>query len=192
VIELPDWLTSTLASDATGGAGAMDGPLPIRGGQLVAGYATTVAVAAGDNLELREAIRCGPNPGHVLVVAAGGPSLRALMGDLMAAWMAGRGFRAVIVDGRVRDVVALRSLELQVWCRGVTPVAAAKAGGGRLDGEVSCAGVAVSPGDAVIADEDGVVVWPAARVEELLGLARKRLESDLKRLAAISAGGDLD
>jgi 4-hydroxy-4-methyl-2-oxoglutarate aldolase len=192
VLELPDWLTSTLASDATGGEGAMDGPLPIRAGQLIAGYASTVAVAAGDNLELREAIKRGPDPGHVLVVASAGPSLRAVMGDLMAAWMAGRGFRAVIIDGRVRDVVALRGLELQVWCRGVTPVAAAKAGGGRLGGEVRCAGVAVSPGDAVIADDDGVVVWPAGRVEELLELARKRLESDLKRQAAIAAGGDLD
>jgi 4-hydroxy-4-methyl-2-oxoglutarate aldolase len=191
VIELPDWLTSTLASDAVDGEGAMDGPLPIRSGQLIVGYASTVAVAAGDNLELREAIRRGPDPGSVLVVASTGPSSRAVMGDLMAAWMVARGFRAAIVDGRVRDVAALRTLELQVWCRGVTPVAANKAGGGQVGGEVRCADVAVSPGDVVVADDDGVVVWPAARVEGLLERARKRLESDQKRAAEIAGGGGL-
>jgi 4-hydroxy-4-methyl-2-oxoglutarate aldolase len=125
------------------------------------------------------------------VVATAGPSNRATIGDLMAASIAGHGFRAVIIDGRVRDVAALRGLELQVWCRGVTPVASGKAGGGRVGGEVRCAGVAVSPGDVVVADDDGVVVWPVGRVEELLELARKRLESDLERQATIAAGGEL-
>lgn len=191
VLELPDWLTSTLASDAMGGEGAMDGPLPIRAGQLIAGYASTVAVAAGDNLELREAIRLGPNPGPVLVVASTGPSNQAALGDLMAAWLVNHGFRAVIVDGRVRDVAALRGLELQVWCRGVTPVAPGKVGGGQIGGEVRCAGVAVSPGDVVVADDDGVVVWPASRVQELLVLAKARLQADLERQAEIAGGGEL-
>jgi 4-hydroxy-4-methyl-2-oxoglutarate aldolase len=191
MIELPEWLTSTLAADARDGEGAMDGPLPIRSGQLIAGYVSTVTVGAGDNLELREAIRRGPDPGPVLVVASSTLSDRAAMGDLMAGWMMGRGFRAAIVDGKVRDVAALRTLDLQVWCRGVTPVAAAKAGGGRLGGEVLCAGVMVSPGDVVVADDDGVVVWPGAKVEELLELARKRLESDLRRQAEIAGGGEL-
>jgi 4-hydroxy-4-methyl-2-oxoglutarate aldolase len=189
VIEIPDWLTSTLASDAMAGQGAMDGPLPIRSGQLIAGYATTVLVTAGDNLDLAEAVKRGPDPGPVLVIASAGPSNRAAMGDLSAASMILRGFRAVIVDGRVRDVAALRTLPLQVWCRGVTPVAPGKAGGGQVGGEVQCAGVSVKPGDVVVADDDGVVVWPADRVEELLERARQRLDSDLARQAEIASGG---
>jgi 4-hydroxy-4-methyl-2-oxoglutarate aldolase len=191
VITVPDWLTSTLASDASDGGGVMDGPLPIRQGQLCAAEATTVTVGPGDNLELREAIRRGPDPGPVLVVAGSSASPRAVIGDLMASWMLGRGFRAVVIDGRVRDVAALRTLELQVWCRGATPVAAAKEGGGRIGGEVSCGGVMVSPGDLVVADDDGVVVWPAARIQELLERARARLAADQERAAAIAAGGDL-
>jgi len=186
VIEIPDWLTSTLASDAMAGKGAMDGPLPIRSGQLIAGYASTVLVATADNLDLGKR---GPDPGPVLVSASAGPSNRAAMGDLSAASMILRGFRAAIVDGRVRDVAALRTLPLQVWCRGVTPVAPGKAGGGQVGGEVRCAGVSVKPGDVVVADDDGVVVWPATRVEELLERARQRLESDLARQAEIAAGG---
>jgi 4-hydroxy-4-methyl-2-oxoglutarate aldolase len=189
VIQLPDWLTSTLASDAMGGEGAMDGPLPIRSGQLIAALATTVTVAAGDNLELQEVLRRGPDPGPVLVVASTGPSARATMGGLMALATVRSGFRAAIIDGRVRDLAEIRSLEsLQVWCRGVTPVASLKDGGGQVGGEVRCAGVSVSPGDVVVADDDGVVVWPAARVEELLTKARARLESDRRREAEISAG----
>lgn len=167
----------------------MDGPLPIRGGQLIAGYTSTVAVAAGDNLDLWEAVRKGPDPGHVLVIASAAPTNRAAMGGLVAAAIVRQGFRAVIVDGRIRDVAELRSLGLQIWCRGVTPVAPGKAGGGQVGGEVRCAGVAVSPGDYVVADDDGVVVWPAARVEELLERARERLRSDLERQAEIAAGG---
>src|ERR1700730_6148972 len=169
VIELPDWLTSTLASDAMGGEGAMDGPLPIRSGQLIAGRATTVTIAAGDNLELQEVLRRGPDPGPVLVIASTGPSARAALGGLVALSMASRGLRALVIDVRVRGVAEIRSLDaLQVWCRGVTPVAPRKAGGGEVGGQVRCAGVSVSPGDVVVADDDGVVVWPAARVEELL------------------------
>jgi 4-hydroxy-4-methyl-2-oxoglutarate aldolase len=189
VFEIPDWLTSTLASDAMAGEGAMDGPLPIRGGQLIAGYASTVLIAAGDNLDLAEAVKRGPDPGPVLIIASAASSNKAAMGDLTAASMILRGFRAAIVDGRVRDVAALRTLELQVWCRGVTPVAPGKAGGGQVGGEVTCAGVSVRPGDVVVADDDGVVVWPAARVEELLERARQRVESDLARQAEIASGG---
>ena len=66
---------------------------------------------------------------------------------------------------------------------------ALKAGGGRIGGEVSCCGVAVSPGDAVIGDEDGVVVWPGARAAERLEMARQRLETHRERLATSGAEG---
>jgi 4-hydroxy-4-methyl-2-oxoglutarate aldolase len=176
VIRLPDWLTSTLASDAIGGEGAMDGPLPIRSG----------------NLELQEVLRRGPDPGTVLVIGATGPSTRAALGGLVALSMASRGFEALIVDGRIRDVAEVREIGgIQVWCRGFSPVAPGKEGGGRIGGEVTCAGVKVSPGDVVVADDDGVVVWPEARVQELLTKARARMEMDREREAEIRAGGEL-
>jgi 4-hydroxy-4-methyl-2-oxoglutarate aldolase len=192
MLEPPDWLTSTLAADAGGGEGAMDGLLPIRDSQAIAGYATTVVVAEGDNLDLREAVRRGPDPGPILVVGGSPTSRRAVLGDLFASWIQSRGFRAVVVDGRVRDSASLRTLELLVWCRGVTPVAAAKRGGGRVGGQVSCGGVVVAPGDLVVADDDGVVVWPGERVPDLLELARRRLSSDQERAARVAAGGGLE
>jgi 4-hydroxy-4-methyl-2-oxoglutarate aldolase len=192
VLEPPEWLTSTLAADATGGEGAMDGLLPIRQGQSIAGYASTLMVAEGDNLELREAVRRGPDPGPILVIGGSPISHRAVLGDLVASWIQGRGFRAVIVDGRVRDVATLRTLELLIWCRGFTPVASEKRGGGKVGGQVDCGGVVVAPGDLVVADDDGVVVWPAPQVEDLLERARQRLLRDQERAAKIAAGGDLE
>ena len=190
-VEIPDWLTSTLASDATGGEGVLEGLAPIRPGQHYAGYASTVTVAEGDNQQLREAAVRGPRPGRVLVVGGSPTSQRAVMGDLVATFLQNQGFRAVVVDGRVRDVAELRTLNLQVWCRGVSPVASTKEGGGRLGGEVDCGGVAVAPGDLVVADDDGIVVWPAQMVVKLLELARQRLRADQERAAALASGGEL-
>ena len=169
----------------------MEGLAPIRPGQLYAGYASTVAVAEGDNQQLREAAERGPHPGRLLVVAGSPSSRQAVMGDLVATFLQNQGFRAAIVDGRVRDVAELRTLNLQVWCRGVSPIASTKHGGGRLGGEVECGGVSVSPGDLVVADDDGIVVWPAQMVEQLLELARNRLRSDQERAAALASGGEL-
>ena len=190
-LDIPGWLTSTLASDATGGEGVLEGLAPLRTGQLVAGYASTVTVAEGDNQQLREAAGRGPHPGRVLVVAGSPVSRRAVMGDLVATYLQNQGFQAVILDGRVRDVGELRSLNLQVWCRGVSPIASTKQGGGRLGGEVECAGVTVAPGDLVVADDDGVVVWPGAMVAQLLDLALQRLRNDQERAATLAAGGEL-
>ncbi len=192
MIEIPDWLTSTLASDATGGAGAITGLSPLRPGQLVTGLASTVQVAPGDNADLRAALSGGAGAGRVLVVAGSAGSDRAVIGDLMGRWIEGRGFRAIIIEGRVRDVAELRTLKLQVWCSGVTPIAAEKEGGGSVGATIRCAGVEVAPGDVVVADDDGIVVWPAARAPELLERARERLDRDRERAARIAAGGDLD
>ena len=191
-MEIPDWLTSTLASDAAGGSGVIIGLSPLRPGQLVAGFASTVQVAPGDNGDLRAALRTGADSGEVLVVAGSPASDRAVIGDLMGRWIEGRGYRAIIIEGRVRDVAELRTLKLQVWCAGVTPIASEKEGGGSVGRTVHCAGVEVAPGDLVVADDDGVVVWPRPRVAELLERARSRMEKDRERAVRIAAGGDLD
>ena len=191
-MEIPDWLNSTLAADASAGEGAITSLEPLRQGQLVAGLASTVEVAPGDNADLREAIRGADGTGRVLVVAGSAGSDRAVIGDLVGAWIAGRGFKAVVIEGRVRDAAVLRTMKLQVWCTGVTPVAATKKGGGSAGRTIRIGSVEVSPGDLVIADDDGVVVWPAGRVAELIEVARERLEKDRERSVRLLEGGDLE
>ncbi len=130
-------------------------------------------MAADDNLFMQRAIEAGPATGPVLVVAGAERSRAAVMGGNVASRLAARGFSAVISDGLVRDSAEIRELGLPVWSRGVTPMRPAKNGPGSLGHPVLCAGILVRPGDLVVADDDGVVVWPRDRIQDLLAAARR-------------------
>ena len=182
------WLTSTLAADAAEGAGAL--PLDIRPLERewrVVGRVSVVTIARDDNLDLREAMARGPRPGPILMVAGGAQSTRACMGGLMAREMRLLGFTALITDAPVRDAAEIRAAGLLVWSRGQSPVAPFKRGGGQVGGEAHFGAVTVRPGDVVIADEDGVVVWPEERYDDLLARARAKMASDNERARALDA-----
>jgi 4-hydroxy-4-methyl-2-oxoglutarate aldolase len=177
-----DWLTSSLtsslASDAAGGRGVFPGSVQaLRAGQRIAGRVSTVTISEDDNLFLRRASTLAPTDGTILVAGGAALSHTSCMGGLVAAALARAGFAAVVTDGLVRDTVELAGLPLLVWCRGTTPRS------GRKDG---------SPGDFVIADDDGIVVWPAAQVTELLGAAQEKARRDLEAARRIESGGGLE
>lgn len=183
-----DWLASTLAADAAEGAGALPmGIRPLAREYRVMGRVSVVTITRDDNLDLREAMARGPQPGPVLVVAGGAESTRACMGGLMAREMRLLGFTAVITDAPVRDAAEIRASGLLVWSRGQTPVAPFKRGGGQVGGEARFGEVTVRVGDYLVADEDGVVVWPWERYDDLLARAHARMESDEKRARALDA-----
>jgi regulator of RNase E activity RraA len=177
-------LSSTLAADGAGGAGA----LPPWIGALspeatVAGPALVVTVGRDDNSPMRQVPSLVPSPGAVLVVAGASESRTAILGDLVAADLVAAGVAAVVTDGLIRDSRAVARIGLPVWARGVTPVASRKDGVGGVGGSVVIAGVPVSDGDIVVADADGVVVWPAARVADLVAKADAKRQADDARAA---------
>ena len=179
--QLPDWLSSTLAADGSSGRGAL--PPWIRAmspDATVAGPALVVAVGRDDNSPMRDVPSHVSAPGTVLVVAGGGESTTAILGDLVAAELLRAGVVAVVTDGLIRDSRAVAEAGLLVWARGTTPVASRKDGIGRVGGDVVVGGVPVADGDVVVADADGVVVWPAGDAEAFLSRA------DEKRAAAAS------
>jgi regulator of RNase E activity RraA len=181
-VDIPDWLSSTLASDGSGGHGAL--PPSIRAlspEATVAGPALVVAVTRDDNSPMRDVPGRVPAPGTVLVVAGAGESRTAVLGDLVAAELLRSGVAAVVTDGLIRDSRAVAALGLPVWARGTTPVASRKDGTGRVGGEVVLGGVAVRDGDLVVADADGVVVWPAADVAVNLARADDKRRADEAR-----------
>jgi 4-hydroxy-4-methyl-2-oxoglutarate aldolase len=187
-VEIPDWVSSTLAADGAGGAGAL--PPTIRAlspEATVAGPALVVAVTRDDNSPMRDAPGRVPGPGTVLVVAGAGESRTAVLGDLVAAELLRAGVAAVVTDGLIRDSRAVAALGLPVWARGTTPVASRKDGTGQVGGDVVIGGVAVHDGDVVVADADGVVVWPAAEAAAFLAAADAKRRADEARAAA-SAG----
>ncbi|AGI89022.1 Dimethylmenaquinone methyltransferase [Streptomyces albidoflavus] len=143
-------------------------PTPPR----VAGPAFTVRCAPGDQLMLHAAIYRAA-PGSVLVVEGGGTEY-AVAGGNVCAVAQRRGIAAFVVDGVVRDLAEIRASGFPVFARGVVPKPGTKKAAFPLNGEVRCGGVTVRAGDLVVADEEGVVVLPAARQDELLQAARAK------------------
>ncbi|MET9359722.1 RraA family protein [Streptomyces sp. NPDC006632] len=142
----------------------------------VAGPAFTVRCPAGDNLMLHAAIHRA-EPGSVIVVESGDLDY-ALAGGNVCAVAQRRGIAAFVADGVIRDLAEVRELGFPVFARGVIPVPGAKKAVEPLNVPVLCGGVRVSPGDVVVADEEGVVVTPHTRREQVLVDARRKLAKE--------------
>lgn len=99
-----------------------------------------------------------PGEGRVLVVDGGGSLASALMGDMIAASAVANGWAGVVINGAVRDVAALRELDLGAKALGSNPRKSAKEGAGEVDVPVTFGGVEFRPGDWLYSDEDGIVV----------------------------------
>jgi len=181
-----DWLSATLASDAAEGRGVFPTWIgPLRPTSCIIGPALTVLISQDDNLAVRRAIAAPSARGSVLVVAGGSTSRTAVVGGLLALEMQKRGILALVTDGLVRDSREIRQLPFDVWCRGVTPVAAHKNGPASVGGLVSIGGTVICHGDLIIADDDGVVVWPKEQIDGLLVKAQAKLDQDNTRLAQL-------
>jgi regulator of RNase E activity RraA len=168
--------TTTLA-DVLGREQVMDGGIrPLWDGAVLAGPAFTVRVPAGDNLMVHAAIHRAP-AGSVLVVEAGDADY-ALAGGNVCAVAQRNGIAGFVLDGVIRDLGEIRALGFPVFARGVIPIPGAKDAVAPLGEPVSCGGVAVSAGDVVVADEEGVVVVPAARRAEVLAAAQAKLTQE--------------
>src|SRR5438270_240729 len=182
-----EWLASTLASDAAEGRGVLPPWIgSLKPGGRAVGPAFVALMSQDDNRSVREAIQAPHSPGSVLVVAGGSTSRTATIGGLIALEMQQAGFIALVTDGLVRDARELRQLQhFSVWCRGVTPAASHKRGPLVIGGSVSLGGILIRDGDLVIADEDGVVIWPKEQIDALLGKADAKRQQDNARLVRL-------
>jgi 4-hydroxy-4-methyl-2-oxoglutarate aldolase len=142
----------------------------------VAGPAYPVRCAPGDNLMLHAAIYRAA-PGSIIVVEAGDLEY-AVAGGNVCAVAQKRGITAFVVDGVVRDLAEARSNRFPVFARGVCPFPGAKEVIGLLNSPIRCGGVQVSPGDVVVADEEGIVVVPVSRLDAVLKSAQARAAKD--------------
>ena len=142
----------------------------------LAGPAYTVYCAPGDNLMLHAAIYRAP-PGSVIVVEAGDLDY-AVSGGNVCAVAKRRGIAGFVVDGVIRDLAEVREDRFPVFARGVMPIPGGKQVPGELNVTVRCGGVQVGGGDMVVADEEGIVVVPAAQQDTVLEAARARAAKD--------------
>lgn len=143
----------------------------------VAGSAYTVRCVPGDNLMLHAAIYRAPR-GSIIVVETGGDMDYAVAGGNVCAVAQKRGIAAFVIDGVIRDLAEARANRFPVFARGVIPIPGGKEIVQPLNQPITCGGVAVSPGDVVVADEEGIVVVPAARADDVLKAAQRRAAKD--------------
>ncbi|GAA4516144.1 ribonuclease E activity regulator RraA [Nonomuraea ferruginea] len=110
-----------------------------------------------DNALVKAAL-AEPGEGRVLVVDGGGSVSTALMGDVIAGSAVANGWAGVVINGAVRDVAALRELDLGVKALGSNPRKSAKDGAGERDVPVTFGGVTFRPGAELWSDDDGILV----------------------------------
>ena len=166
---------------------------PIYPGAAACGTAVTVLAQPGDNWMLHvvaELIR----PGDMVVVAVTTDNDDGMFGDLLATSFRARGAVGLVIDAGIRDAATLTEMKFPVWSRAICARGTVKATLGAVNVPVVCAGMLVEPGDAIVADADGVVVVPRDRVALVADGAQAREqkeEATRKRLATGELGLDI-
>lgn len=156
-------------------------------GARIAGSVVTAVCRPGDNLMVHAAVeQCGP--GDVLVVTTTSPCRDGLFGELLATSLRSRGVRGAVLTTGVRDVTDLRTLPFPVWSAAVSAQGTVKATAGAVNVPVVIGGAVIHPGDALVADDDGVVVVPRASVGDVVAASRARQDKEDATRKALASG----
>lgn len=146
---------------------------------VLCGPAVTVRVRPGDNLMIHKALMM-VQPGDVLVIDGGADVTQALVGGLMRTTCIAKQLGGLVIDGAVRDLLEWAEDGMPIFARGHTHRGPSKDGPGEINIPISCAGMAVLPGDLIIGDADGVIAVPAAEAEDVLRRTHAHLEREAK------------
>lgn len=181
-------IPTSILSDSMNRFQAMDaGIKPLRDGTKLIGAAFTVQAMESSNWEAHQALAMA-KAGDVLVIAARGSMNNAVWGHVMTFAAKKRGLAGVVIDGCIRDGAENKADSLPIYCRGIAPAGPHKGWQGNINVPVACAGVVVNAGDIIVGDDDGVVVIPLAKAEDVLKEARERMAGEASWYKRLEAG----
>ncbi len=186
VREILEKVSTANISDGSHRRPAIMGLQSLVPGSRLIGRAVTVRTLPGDWAKPVEAIDLATE-GDVVVIDAGGLG-PAIWGELATTSAVQKKLSGVVVNGAVRDVAEIRALSFPVFAKLVTPQAGEPKGFGEIGVPVMISGVTISPGDWIVADDDGIMVIEARRAAEVTNRAMDWLEKENRIRQDITKG----
>lgn len=167
----------------------MDGGIaPMGPERRIAGTAVTLRLAANDSTLLHDVVS-DLRPGDILVIDRSGDTRHACWGGVVTNAAALCGFKGAVIDGAVTDIGEIRGRDFPVWARGRSSLTTKLyRQSGAFNVAVSVGGLVVRPGDAILADESGVVVLDPAQAGTVAEHALGLQANEIRLIARLKAG----
>ncbi len=176
--------------DVMGRQNIMDARIrPAWAGARIVGPALTIMTYPSDNFMIHVGVTLAQE-GDILIVDAGNYQNAGLWGEILTINAMQRKVKGIVIDGAVRDVKEIEELQFPMFASGINARGGYKSNPGTVNKPVSCGGVAVCPGDLIVADENGVAVIPRLDIEGIYEECVEKMNSESKIIEQLKQGKD--